>query len=283
MVSPFTSTNRSISSVTCLLREGRCALASALGSFKYMLMYGQVESMNQIINAYFEITFSEWCWVFMDGLWMVTMAFTIPLSKPSTKLAETFPTSSLFGVHTMSSFIGVLVINFGFTCLALAVLFGQDWFACREWSYTDSDIGNILIIGDNYESETLFLITGFQYIISAVAFSFGFKYRAAWYRNVWFLSFALIWTVLHFVAALVPSSESCIWRINCSNEDVVRGVTSFEKTAINNIFNTTVMPSDYRWYLVVIMICNLICVCGWEYFVVNGILDRAFPEQEKKN
>jgi len=42
------------------LKEGRCALASALASYKYMIIYGQVESINQVINAYFYITFTEW-------------------------------------------------------------------------------------------------------------------------------------------------------------------------------------------------------------------------------
>ena len=42
------------------LREGRCAIASALASYKYMIMYGQVESINQVANAYLSITFTEW-------------------------------------------------------------------------------------------------------------------------------------------------------------------------------------------------------------------------------
>lgn len=65
VVAPFTSLDKKITSVTEVLREGRCALASALASYKYMIMYGQVESINQVANAYFSITFSEWCWVFM--------------------------------------------------------------------------------------------------------------------------------------------------------------------------------------------------------------------------
>jgi hypothetical protein len=30
---------------------------------------GQVETINQLMNAYFLITFTEWCWVWMDGIW----------------------------------------------------------------------------------------------------------------------------------------------------------------------------------------------------------------------
>jgi cation-transporting ATPase 13A3/4/5 len=59
-VSSFTSLDKSITSVVEVLKEGRCALASAFASYKYMIMYGQVETMNQLMNAYFQVTFSEW-------------------------------------------------------------------------------------------------------------------------------------------------------------------------------------------------------------------------------
>jgi cation-transporting ATPase 13A3/4/5 len=67
ILSPFTSLDRSIASVVEVLREGRCAIASAIASYKYMIMYGQVESINQMINAYFQVTLCEWCSVLMDG------------------------------------------------------------------------------------------------------------------------------------------------------------------------------------------------------------------------
>lgn len=42
VVAPFTSLDKTITSVVDVLKEGRCALASALASYKYMIMYGQV-------------------------------------------------------------------------------------------------------------------------------------------------------------------------------------------------------------------------------------------------
>jgi cation-transporting ATPase 13A3/4/5 len=67
IVSPFTSLDKSISSILDVLKEGRCALASAFASYKYMIQYGQTEAFNQMACAYFQVTFSEWCWVFLDG------------------------------------------------------------------------------------------------------------------------------------------------------------------------------------------------------------------------
>jgi Cation transport ATPase len=95
IVAPFTSLDKSITSVVEVLKEGRCALASALASYKYMIIYGQVESINQIANAYFSVTFHEWCWVFMDGIWMMSMAFSLSLAHAETRLSPKRPTSSL--------------------------------------------------------------------------------------------------------------------------------------------------------------------------------------------
>ena len=188
MVAPFASLDKDIRSVLDVIKEGRCALASALATYKYMIMYGQVETiireygyemclktlacrfltvqstLKEIINAYFQITFSEWCWVFMDGIWTITMAFTLPMAKPHDRLADTLPTSSILCLHTLSSALGVLLLNFFFTgkstatrsvklmlhlsipncvftVLAITLLSDQDWYSCRKW--TDTDVSNV--------------------------------------------------------------------------------------------------------------------------------------------
>ena len=205
----------------------------------------------------------------MDGIWTITMAFTLPLAKPAERLANTRPTASILGWHTLSSAVGVLLINFVFTVIALFVLVGQDWYQCRKW--TDNDVSNALIIGDNYESEVIFLVTGFQYVSSAMAYNFGFEFRQAWWRNYWFVLAAGTFTFLHFYITLVPGELSCFWRVNCGNENVVNSVTTREKVPIQNPYNTTVMPEDFRVKILFIMIANTIAIMAYEYFVVNGL------------
>ena len=216
IVAPFTSLDKAISSVPEVLREGRCALASAFAAYKYYIIYGQVESYLQAINAYFAITFSDWCWVFLDGLWSITMAFSLPLSNAASRLSPIRPTASLLGAHTLFSACGILAWNFLFLVIALLTLFSQDWFQCRKWN--SDDVSDILRIGDNYESSVLFVVGGYQYIASAIALNFGYSFRASWWRNYLFVLLATLWTVFVFVMTIYPSSFSCIWRVNCDNE-----------------------------------------------------------------
>jgi len=276
VVAPFTSLDKTITSVLDVLKEGRCALASALAAYKYMIMYGQVESINQVANAYLSITFTEWCWVFMDGIWTITMAFSLPLAEAAKKLSPKRPTASILGPHTMASACGILGINFLFLVIGLLALYSQDWFQCRKWGSTD--VSNVLTIGDNYETSVIFIISGYQYIASAAAYNFGYTFRANWFKNYIFVFFFALWTALQFGATLSASNLSCIWRLNCDNDHAVRFVTGTEPEAIYNPWNTTVMPMGFRWILFVLMVVNLILVCAWDYFVVNKytVLSRLF-------
>lgn len=267
IVAPFTSLDKDIRSVLDVLKEGRCALASALSAYKYMIMYGQIETLNQIINAYFQITFADWCWVFMDGFWTITLAFSLPLSRPSKTLPPTRPTASILGPQTLASTLGVLALNFIFTVIALATLWHQPFFQCRKWDSTD--VSNVLVIGDNYESEVLFLVTGYQYISSAMTYNFGYEFRQAWIFNYLFVFFVAVYTFIQFYITMVPSKLSCFFRVNCENKDVVHGIGDL--LPIQNAFNTTVMPYDFRVKILVIMITNTIAIMAFEYFVVNGV------------
>jgi len=268
VVSPFTSMDKSIESVVDVLEEGRCALCSALASYKYMIMYGQVETINQVICAYFNTTPGDWNWIFMDGIWVITMAFTLPLAKSATKLAPSRPTASLLGPQTMTSVLGILAINFFFVAIALSILHNQDWFQCRKWD-NNKDLSNLAYLNDNYETSVIFIVSGYQYMSSAIPYNFGFAFRAPWIKNYFFIFFAVIFTALHFYVTLVPGKVSCVFRVNCVNEDVVHDPFG-EVFAIQNPFNTTIMPMDFRVILIAIMIMNLAANIVWEYFIVNG-------------
>ena len=128
IVSPFTSLDKDITSVVEILREGRCCLASAFSSYKFMIMYGQLETILQLVAAWYAVGFAEWNWVWLDGILVVPLAFTLPLSTAAEKLGPTRPTASLLGPYTMASACGILTINVACLCIALTVMRNQ---ACK--------------------------------------------------------------------------------------------------------------------------------------------------------
>ncbi len=48
-------------------------------------------------------------------------------------------------------------------------------YQCRKWNPDTADISSVFAIGDNYETTTIFLVTGAQYLSSAMAFNLGKK------------------------------------------------------------------------------------------------------------
>lgn len=152
----------------------------------------------------------------MIGVWVISMAFTLPLAKAAKTLAPERPTSSLLGPQTMASSLGVLLLNFSFMIIGIAALLGQSWYQCRKWGSTD--VSNATLIGDNYEASVIFLITGYQYIGTAMAYNFGYAFRSNWIKNKHFVLLVFAFTILHFYITLVPGKVSCFFRVNCSNE-----------------------------------------------------------------
>jgi uncharacterized membrane protein len=69
-------------------------------------------------------------------------------------LSKSRPTTSILSLHTLSSALGVLSINFIFTVIGLAVLWQQDWFQCRKWD--SNDVSNVLVIGKYRKPRSLF-------------------------------------------------------------------------------------------------------------------------------
>jgi hypothetical protein len=213
----------------------------------------------------------------MDGVWPVTLAMAIPLSAPAAKLARSRPTASVLGAQTVASFLGVLLINFLFMVGALAYLWSQDWFSCRTWG--GNDVSNTVVIGDNYETQTLFLVGGYQYVHAAAAFNFGHEFRQAWYRNYVLVGLFVTFSFIMFYILFVPSELSCVYRVNCVNENVQLSVTD-TKIPIQNPWNTTEMPDHFKRGIFALMVTNAALVMCYDYFVVNGI--RRYYSDKKR-
>ena len=132
-------------------------------------------------------------------------------------------------------------------------------------------MSTVTVIGDNYESSVIFIVSGYQYISSAAAFNFGYSFRQNWFRNYVFVLLFLLFTAMQFGMTLSAGNFSCIWRVNCDNAHVVRFVTDPDPKGIYNIYSTTVMPVAFRWLLVGLMVANLVVICAWNYFLVNKV------------
>lgn len=279
IVAPFTSVDKDIASVVTVLKEGRASLASTIAVFTFLVMYGVTSSYCQVIFYSLDASFSDWMWVCVDGLLTISFGLTLPLALPAQALSKSRPASSIASTQTAASIIGMILINFVFTGIAFWVLLSQDWFQCRKWNADAIAADNVLAVSDNYEVSVVFLMVCSQILGAAISMNFGYEFRRSWCRNYVFVAFVLGFSFLLSYIVFVPGKLSCFWRINCTNDNVVRSTADPNPAPINNLFATTVMPEEFQWKLWVMMASNVLALTVYNYFIVNGI--RRFKDNHR--
>eukprot|EP00934_Nitzschia_sp_Nitz4_P006580 Nitzschia sp. Nitz4//scaffold131_size63436//29849//34134//NITZ4_006274-RA/size63436-processed-gene-0.102-mRNA-1//1//CDS//3329535265//6570//frame0 len=283
IVAPFTSLDKDITAVLTLLKEGRAALASTMSTFKYIILYGQVSSYNQLILYTMGVSLSDWMWFFIDGVWTVLFSLTLPLALPAEKLSKNRPTGSILGRDTVASVVGILILHYAFMATALVVLFNEDWFQCRKYEISTFLAKEVFSISDNYEAQVIFLVSSVQILATAMVYNIGYEFRRTWFRNWGFVLVSLCSTALLIYVTLVPSHVSCLFRTNCSNDNIVRGILDAEPSKINNYFHTTIMPESFRVKILCILLGNALAVAAYDYFVVNGLRRRTAQREQESD
>jgi magnesium-transporting ATPase (P-type) len=288
IVAPFTSLDKSIAAVTEVLREGRCASASAIASYSSYIMYGQLSALLVTLAAYFGNWIDTNSWMFLDCVWSTTLGFSIPLATAASRLSPRRPTSSLISLETLASVGGTLIWHFVFLTIGFSALWHQEWFSCRKIS-SNSEWWGV----DTYESQVMFLIIAFQVIINGTVLNFGYTFRQSWRKNRVLNFFSFSWFLFILLFTLHPSKFSCFVRVNCVNEvrkltlklrrlwrrttnkpisllAIHRGIKDTTPSwparlpqPVKNPANTSVMPVHFRWILVAIMVSNFVVVALW--------------------
>jgi magnesium-transporting ATPase (P-type) len=120
--------------VVDVVTEGRAALATSFACYKFMITYGLIETVNQLVNAYYAVTFGEWNWAFLDGVFVLSLSYAVTLALPARTLATSRPPSSPLGPETVASVVGMGVLNLLFLFGALGLLvYTQAWYKCRKF------------------------------------------------------------------------------------------------------------------------------------------------------
>ncbi|CEI93138.1 hypothetical protein RMCBS344292_07380 [Rhizopus microsporus] len=283
IVSPFSTSNRSVASCVELLREGRAALATSLTGYKYLILYGQVMMMLKIFTFYFSVSMSANIWIAVDIFITVFLTWAVSQSKAADQLAPQRPTAQILGPQTLASGIGLVAINWIYLCCAYVLLFKQEFFRCNEFDSRAVDLSKWMLLSDNYEGEILALVCLFQFINNAAVFNFGYKFRQSFYKNYTLVALWLLYLIIASYWLLAdPNPFGCLFRFNCGTPQVLQQIgytpPSISITPYNTPLGHNVMPREFRWKLWGLIMGNLLTALAYEKFVVLGpIKDVANP------
>ncbi|XP_033641842.1 probable cation-transporting ATPase 13A3 isoform X2 [Asterias rubens] len=208
VASPFTSKTQNISSVPIVIREGRAALVTSLGVFKYMALYSIIQFTSVIILYWTNSNLGDWQFLYVDLIITTSVATLMGLNRSHPTLVRRRPPGSLVAPIFLISILIEIVLVCSIQAIAYSSLHYTTWWKAPSISPHSED--NIY----TYENTIVFTVSSFQYMILAAAFSKGAPYRTPIYKNVPFMAdLALLVTASSFMLFLPSSSGVLNWFI----------------------------------------------------------------------
>ncbi|NXI86770.1 AT132 ATPase, partial [Rhipidura dahli] len=181
VASPFTSRVASIECVPRVIREGRCSLVTSFGVFKYMALYSLVQFVSVLLLYTINTNLSDFQFLFFDLVITTTVAVLMGRTGPTPALGARRPQGALISGSVLGSLLLQTALLVAMQLLGYFATVSQSWFVPLNSTVTAPQ--NL----PNYENTVLFCISGFQYLILAVAMSKGHPFREPLYTNVLFL------------------------------------------------------------------------------------------------
>ncbi|XP_040389701.1 polyamine-transporting ATPase 13A2 isoform X4 [Cygnus olor] len=198
VASPFTSRLANIECVPTVIREGRCSLVTSFGVFKYMALYSLVQFVSVLLLYTINTNLSDFQFLFFDLIITTTVAVLMGRTGPAKELGAERPQGALISVLVLGSLLLQTALLITVQVLSYFITVSQSWYVPLNSTVTAPQ--NL----PNYENTVLFCVTGFQYLILAVAMSKGYPFREPLYTNVLFLAVLVILFGLMIWLTLYP-------------------------------------------------------------------------------
>lgn len=250
VASPFTSKSPTIACVPNVVKEGRAALVTSFGIFKYMAAYSLVQFASVIILYSIDSNLTDLEYLYIDLFMISVFAFffgkTESYDGPLTKQA---PLNSLIALSPIASLAFHLIVAISLQTVGWYYVQAQPWF--EPFNFTeDKEDKNLLGCHENY---TIFVISCYQYMILAFIFSKGAPYRKSVLSNYGFLISILVNIGITLYMTIDPPS----WLANVMGLVVPPDLT----------FRLTLLGFGVFNFIIAIIIEMLII----EYFLFNKL------------
>ncbi|KAF1850865.1 P-type ATPase-like protein [Cucurbitaria berberidis CBS 394.84] len=181
VAAPFTSRNFDISCVPQVIKEGRAALVTSFSCFKYMSLYSAIQFCSVSFLYASASNLGDFQFLFIDLLLILPIAIFMGWSGAYPILSRKRPTANLVSRKVLTPLLGQMVFCILVQFIAFHFVQKQDWYMPPV---VDKDHSNSL----NSQNTALFLVSCFQYILSAVVLSVGKPYREPMSRNLPFIT-----------------------------------------------------------------------------------------------
>jgi cation-transporting ATPase 13A2 len=198
VAAPFTSRVFDISCVPRVIREGRAALATSFGCFKYMSLYSAIQ-FTTVSFLYASVSnLGDYQFMFIDIILILPIAIFMSSSAPYPTLSRKSPTANLVSRKVLVPLIGHMAICIAVQMAVFIAVRRQTWFIAPN---PESDSPNIR----NSENTTLFFVSCFEYVLAGMILNQGPPFRERWTKNVPFIATISIALIVNTYMVLGPA------------------------------------------------------------------------------
>ncbi|KAF2275170.1 uncharacterized protein EI97DRAFT_79087 [Westerdykella ornata] len=180
VAAPFTSRVFDISCVPTVIKEGRAALVTSFSCFKYMSLYSAIQFTSVSFLYASASNLGDFQFLFIDLLLILPIAIFMGWSGAYPILSRKRPTASLVSRKVLTPLLGQILICVMIQLIGFKAVQKQPWY---QPPILDKNHSNSL----NSQNTTLFLVSCFQYILSAVVLSVGRPFRQPMSQNLPFV------------------------------------------------------------------------------------------------
>ncbi|XKL68889.1 hypothetical protein PGB90_006658 [Kerria lacca] len=251
VASPFTSHQSDITCVPKIIKEGRTALVTSVGLFKFMILYSLVEFFSSVWLFTHRSALSDFEFLFIDVFLIVVFAFFFGQTKPYRgPLVPTPPSSSLLSTIPLMSIFFQFFLMGGMQILSELIVKQFKWYRGEN---------ELFLNYNTYDNYAIYTISQFQYIILAITFSVGQPYREPIYRNTYF-----------FLSLVIMTAVSVF-------------ITVYPPMFLVELFSFKLPPTLYFRYVVIsLSIITFVISVVLESFVVNYVLTKILIQKNTK-
>lgn len=244
VASPFTSHVANISCMPRIIREGRAALVTSFGIFKFMVLYSLLEFTSTFILYNIDSNLTDFEFLFIDiGLVVNFMFFFGRNEAFQGSLCKKPPLTRLLSFIPLFSMVANLFVMVSSQMISLNLIHTFFWF--EPFNYTQPREYEC------YENYAVYSVSQFQYIILAFIFSYGKPYRGPIYKNIVFFLSLLTMTIV------------CLY------------ITLFPAEWLKELLQLKFPPNiEFPIIVVTLAIADCVLCLGIEYFIVDYLLTK---------
>ncbi|XP_041480775.1 probable cation-transporting ATPase 13A3 isoform X2 [Lytechinus variegatus] len=176
VAAPFTSNVHDISCIPAVMKEGRAALTTSFGMFKFMALYSMIQFTTATILLWGSGYIGDLQFLYIDIILSTVVILLMGRNQAYPVLSEVPPPPQLMTVTIIFSMVSNVIVQIILQAVLYVIVQKEPWYTAPEY---DDDGVYVL----SFENTVIFMLSCFLYINSAVAFSPGAPYRKELYTN----------------------------------------------------------------------------------------------------